>query len=311
MEQMVSAALVGTARRDIPAIETHSAIDRLLPSLPSDSARRLLLAAGLLSLYAEAGRIPGSLPPIEPAPEETLDPCSKGAADALSAILEPGSPPPALLTIVRMDLQLARTGLGAQHDDLLPEALELMRQRNLRLRHILLPRVLRARPEPLRRALLPVIGERGRWLARLNPDWAWVLTMDGDASPVPEPEGVQRSEKELIKLLTKPPAQPDVVSIGALAAVARPWPEGLSRAYVDVLRRSMARLADQKPPHQTWLNALIPGARCIAPSTIDDALALFPPPEIQHKQLQIWRIALQAAGEKLALRRRVIQELTA
>jgi len=105
----------------------------------------------LASIHRRAGQLPAGQPVSLPA---TAEPDGWQRCSALAGSL--------LETILSGDLVV-----------LLPEwvALANQHQRRIREEHLA---VLLGQPkasQPLRKQLLPVLGERGRWLARLNPDW--------------------------------------------------------------------------------------------------------------------------------------------
>lgn len=163
MEAIVTAALVGTGRQGDRRAQTGTPVDALVAGVTAeggqDKERALLLAAGAWAVYRQAGRAPartgeapaparaGEVP--APAGPETLAICPEGAARLLRALFD-------------------------AHTDLLPEALERLRRAGWRLPPDLLPAALDLRAEEVRRALIAVLGERGGWLARFNPAWAWV-----------------------------------------------------------------------------------------------------------------------------------------
>jgi hypothetical protein len=113
--------------------------------------KRLLLAAGVRAVASAAGqKSPAPPTPVAPAPEETLPVCS-----------------PRLATLVRGLFD----GPSADRDEVLTEVFHRLARAGRRLPPELLVRALaRARGVP-RSAVEPVLGERGRWLARLNPAW--------------------------------------------------------------------------------------------------------------------------------------------
>lgn len=164
MDALTKLALAGMARASeagSPDLATGTPLDGLLVGVEAaEPERRLLLAAGALAVYRQAGRrslSDGAAP--EPAPADDLPACSPAATSLLAALL------------------------SGQHAELLPEALALLRQAGRRLPPELLPAALSAgaRQADLRPALFPVLGARGRWLARFNPDWRWAE--DGGALP--------------------------------------------------------------------------------------------------------------------------------
>lgn len=164
-DALTTAALIGSAARSLPTeMQTGTALDALLGTLPDTSAeRRLLLQAGARAIYRQAGALPAHIEtdagPFAPAPAETLAACSAAVAELMLEIF---------------------TG---QLRELLPEACERMRQHGLRLPFALLPMALNARDAAQRTALAPVLGERGLWLARLQPAWSWVT--DAHAADAP------------------------------------------------------------------------------------------------------------------------------
>jgi hypothetical protein len=152
MDALVNAALVGTARQPSPTMATGAPVDDLLAALPETTIeRRVLLAAGLWTVYCDAGRTAAAAPPVPaPAPPEAQPLCPPGAVALLRPLFE-------------------REG-----SRLLPEALERVHRAGWILPPELLTAALGAQTPSVRAALLPVLGERGRWLGRFNPAWRWV-----------------------------------------------------------------------------------------------------------------------------------------
>jgi hypothetical protein len=64
--------------------------------------------------------------------------------------------------------------------DVLPEALARLKLARRRLPVTMLPTALSAADNVVRDGLLPVVGERGRWLSRFNPAWHWALSASAD-----------------------------------------------------------------------------------------------------------------------------------
>jgi hypothetical protein len=174
IDDLRATALLGTSREPPPRVHTGSEIDGVLASIaPDDRERELLLTAGALAVWQRAGYRPAPAPVPDRAPADTLPGCSDGLADILRKMIRRSNRQPVLHRVLDRDAPHGQTGLSGDHDDLLPEALELLRARGLRLRYHLLPDVLPARTAELRAALRPVLGERGRWLAGFNPTWVW------------------------------------------------------------------------------------------------------------------------------------------
>jgi hypothetical protein len=174
-QEISVAALLGTQRRPFQPGVADDEFGRLLtisaspqPAGAANSpdpiaAERLLLrAAALTSLHRRAGRLPALVNPSFPPPaeEEEWPRCSPQAGRCLEQILSDG-----LLA-------------------LLPEWVEAAAASQQRVREEHLPILLNQQKaiQPLRRALLPVLGARGRWLAAQNPDWSAVGPNPGEPS---------------------------------------------------------------------------------------------------------------------------------
>lgn len=161
---IINTAVIGVERQKLPELQSSRLGDRLSGLLaqldPSDQEGALLNAAAAAALYVRAGRLPlrdsGSLP--EPCAVADLPSIAPRAAQRLSLIL------------------------NGRHTVVLEEWLQAAAKRGLRATEELLPLLLdlgRSRRE-LREAIQPVLGERGRWLARLNPDWGDVNQKDDE-----------------------------------------------------------------------------------------------------------------------------------
>lgn len=216
----VAAALVGAARADMPPAAglpgTMRQLYRGLAARPPEEA--LLLLAGSASLYAAAGSLPERVADVEwrlPAyrPEGDLPACSPAAAHYLERMI------------------------GQQDAAFLPELLAMLAESGRRAPDMLLPYLLDYGVKlPRRRPLLlPVLGERGRWLASLNPAWRYAIVALDDPKSL---RGVWESD---------PPGR------GALAhsvrlrdpAAARRLIETTWRSEPDVARRDMADALEQ------------------------------------------------------------------
>ncbi len=155
MEPLVQVALAGTGRGDAKGAMPANGAEALVTEQAADGSaekeRQVLLRAGASAVYRQAGRVVergGALP--APAPAETLPACSPGAA------------------------RLCAEMFGHWQALVLPEALGRLRRAGLRLPRALLPLALDCGRKDVRPDLAVVVGERGRWLARFNPGWAWV-----------------------------------------------------------------------------------------------------------------------------------------
>ena len=161
----LTAALVGAARAELPG-ETGlpPALADLRATLDSrPPAEIVLLLAGAAALYDAAGKLPDRA-----AAAEWYLPALRAEGD------RPACSPATARFLERM--------LNQQHTDLLPELLALLDAAGQRLGDELLPHALAhgARVPRFRPALLPVLGERGRWLAAVNPDWRYAAVELGD-----------------------------------------------------------------------------------------------------------------------------------
>jgi hypothetical protein len=169
--ELLKIALVGTARAKglSPRDDGHPA-EGLLARVPmSDPESELLLRAGVAAVVAAAGHLAeGEVQPLPEAPAET----ARRPAERVGGLLQ---------TALALDAQGLFGGM-----------LDELAARNLHLPHELLPEVLELSDSRLRQKLLPVLGERGRWLARLNPQWSWVGQVGLSPSGQPDLERLQQ-----------------------------------------------------------------------------------------------------------------------
>ncbi|MBP6786082.1 MAG: hypothetical protein KA170_00735 [Candidatus Promineofilum sp.] len=163
--QLVTTALLGAGRGEFAGAASLrpelSALWAALSERPPEEA--LLLMIGAAALHDTAGRLPERalrnewpLPAFRP--EGDLRPCSPAAARLLERML------------------------NQQDTALLPELLKLLSRAQQRAPDSLLPQVLEhgAKISRLRPQLLPILGERGRWLAAINPVWRYAAVDTGD-----------------------------------------------------------------------------------------------------------------------------------
>jgi hypothetical protein len=163
-DPIVAIALAGTSRQEQVNFATDTPVDALLAELPeSEVERTFLLSAGAWAIYRQAGT----------QARQSTETCTTAGAE----ILRECSPEAAL--------QVSRLLVGDQ-SALLPEALERLRQKGLRLPFRLLPLALNVSGKETRAAIFPLLGERGRWLSQFNPAWKWVnnyLVSDENSLP--------------------------------------------------------------------------------------------------------------------------------
>lgn len=166
MSELLRVAILGTGQVS-SHVETETDADALIAELgfgaqdaATERERRLLLGAGAASISRRAGtRARPWAEPVEPAAAESRRRASPALASLLAGFL------------------------AGDHKELLPEALEATARAGLRLPEELLPLALSERDPELRALLLPVLGERGRWLSdraaegSLGPGhaaaWSW------------------------------------------------------------------------------------------------------------------------------------------
>ena len=151
-------ALVGVARKswDPPAAEGE--LGAVLQGVQTDGAAlSLLRSIAVLSVYRQAGAMPtvDSAPTGPPSPEETAPACGPRVAFHLHQML------------------------SGQFPDLLSWTLEQLAEAQQRVPAELLPALLDySKTRPIQDRLRQVCGERGRWLAALNPAWHWLPAAD-------------------------------------------------------------------------------------------------------------------------------------
>lgn len=153
---LATAALIGTERRP-PAWPTPGgAVGELLEKLgPLPVERRVLTSAGILAVSAAAGhRPPRAAAPLAPAAPDTARVRNDPRFVAVCAQILAEGPERLQAELFQ---QLARHG-SVLAPRLLPAALRAGRQST------------RLRP-----ALLPVLGQRGGWLAQQNAEWNFAI----------------------------------------------------------------------------------------------------------------------------------------
>ena len=142
---------------------------------PADPAALVLDRAALLTAARRGGRQPGRAEPG--IADEHGIAGERGAAGKAGGAAEPETAP---VVSRAAGLRLAAI-LGGQHADLLPEWLAAAAGRGRRVPAGLLPALLHQgrRGSPagpgLRRLIAAAGGSRARWLAGLNPEWAFIL----------------------------------------------------------------------------------------------------------------------------------------
>ena len=161
-QTIASAALLGTERQPFQLPNSSGNLGNCLSQLsarPKESA--LLSAAGIVSIHQRVGWLPEvrSVIEAEPCSFDDLPRCSPRAARYLQQMLE------------------------GQFPHLLSEWLENAAIARQRVPEMLLPSLLdKGRQQrEWRPAVLPVLGQRGRWLAAQNPDWHYAVALTTEA----------------------------------------------------------------------------------------------------------------------------------
>ena len=151
MDELTKIALVGTSKYAGSLPEPDHPAAALVTGLADDDRERsLLLRAGARAAYDLAGRraVTG-VEPIAPAPAET----NKTVSRTLTGLLQ--------------------TVVAAGGHELVIDCLRQMHEQAIVLPPELLPLLLQSKDAEVRRCLIPVLGERGRWLCQQNPDWSF------------------------------------------------------------------------------------------------------------------------------------------
>jgi hypothetical protein len=217
-DSLLTAALLGTERRapqippDAPAPLTQLATN--------DNERLLLSASGMMSVYRRAGFTPptDSRSLGTPAPEETLKPCSVRCVSRLLQLL------------VHPE----------QNKLLIGEWMLIMAGKHKRIPHYFLPDVMDGmrRDTTTMTLLLPLLGERGRWLAAQNEEWAKYLKLTGEPTwihalftrTVPAEE-VAKTEAEALESINTKPAN-DYYAFNPLGKCRHIWSDTLMEAFL-------------------------------------------------------------------------------
>ncbi|PFG34207.1 DUF5691 domain-containing protein [Sanguibacter antarcticus] len=176
---LVTAALLGAARRPVDPSALPGIVGAAGARLPeTDPAARLLDAAALMTAARRAALTPSRLP--APTTEDTT-----GADDATDvrrrrpASISPDDVAPPVSRAAARRLDDLLSGSRRDADALLVHWLRTAAQRGLRAPADRLPALLDWAARTTTPAdLLPVLGERGRWLATHQKRWRRTLTVD-------------------------------------------------------------------------------------------------------------------------------------
>ncbi len=152
MNDLFKAALVGTRKLPSVPLDDSCPTDQIANSHGIMSAEsELLLRIGRRSIYGLAGQPTVQVAPFPAAPNVETKVWSKRFH------------------------QVMRAALGQSQSKVLIEFLRILEELNLNIPDSILPDLFSTNDPELRQAVRPVIDDRGVWLARLNPEWEWVL----------------------------------------------------------------------------------------------------------------------------------------
>lgn len=257
--ELVSAALVGTERRAfVPSPSPGPSPDSATAAAP-DPARALLREAMLAALPALTGTQPapyeGPLPQSAPADERPLIPSA--ARLRLRAVVD-------------------------VHPKYLGEWLAAVHAAGCRIPSAALPGLLEAGRNnvALRGELAEVLGERGRWLARQNPEWRYLLREScGPLRPEdwegPDPDarlayanGLYAADPEAARALFRAawPTQNAAAKMSLLGIVSRhcakadlPFLKGLAEDSSKQVREEARLIASRLTRNDETTKELAPG----------------------------------------------------
>lgn len=156
MDELTRMALAGTSKHSgAAAVDSSHPAEALAGQLASDDREHVfLLRAAARAVYTQCGQVARTdIEPLAAAPDEVR-----------------GTMPAALSNA----LQHAMVTTEAR--EVLVEFLRQLDEARLLLLPELLPQALSLSDTTIRQHLLPVLGERGRWLSQFQPDWQWVTT---------------------------------------------------------------------------------------------------------------------------------------
>lgn len=216
--EIVSTALIGTEQQKMPDIRGEGAIGALIDRLKQSADRSkesvILCAAGTMHLHKKAGLLPSgmSLHAEEPAEEESWM-CA-----------------PIAMSKIRLLLQDYKSTL-------LPLWLKAAADARRRMPELALPLLLEeaAASRELRPLVLPVLGKRGRWLAKQNPSWSYAaaeITAETDSGDLRKVFETGSQEERVIALKR----MRDISPASARELLASTWNEEIVQTKASFLR---------------------------------------------------------------------------
>lgn len=153
MEQLTKIALAGTSKAGaaLAGVTAHPADVLLSGYKAAEVEEELLLRAGLQAVFQQAGQVGAhGVAAVEPAPPDST-PCGSAR---LTGLLQNAFATDSKELLIEFICQMAGSGLSLPYE--------------------LLPQALNTTDAKVREHLLPVLGERGRWLSTFHANWSWV-----------------------------------------------------------------------------------------------------------------------------------------
>jgi len=278
--ELLKTAILGTDRKPLALPPTESALGQFIAQLPADDpAQQLLSAAATIDLATRAA-IPGvPAVPLPPTCPEDPQPAASPAAAALLAKL--------------LDVRPL----------LVPEFCEICARSQRRLPAELLPRLLAyARKERGgRRAVDPVLGVRGHWLARQNPEWDFAVSQ-AEPGPVALAAGVWQTgtREQRLRLLAERRAQ-DPASAHQL--VASSWEQEDHAMRAEIVQGFAPQL---EPADEPFLEACLDDRRKAVRTAAQGLLARQPQSAFSQRMLARAMACLRFTAKKAGLMSRLV-----
>lgn len=220
-QELTTAALVGSERNNLNLPLADSKLGNVVTQLDTNDREGSLLSnAVVISLYNQAGSLPAKfkVEELTSAPEDEKPRCKPQAAAHFL------------------------TMMAGQHREVLPEWLRTLAQTNQRVPEELLPNILELGHihSEWRGLILPVLGERGHWLAQQNQAWNY-------AEPVTDLENSWQTGNKAVRIqVLKQLHATDPAK--ALAFVESTWAEDKPEDRADFLETFAINLSMADEP---------------------------------------------------------------
>jgi hypothetical protein len=182
---LVKMALLGTEKMPLQLEKLPAPVSACLVAYQDKNAEDQFYRAAILCwAYEKAGKLPvqAQAPALEPAPEENATLFSLPASAILRKILSEKQPRPELLLYFLETMQAKKWVVPPEW---LPELLQAGLQSSLKT---------------LQKPIAAVAGARGKWLAGINPDWAYVLQAN---TPINWEEAGNAARRQQVETLRK------------------------------------------------------------------------------------------------------------